>query len=74
MPPERARVVPEACINCGRCLKICVYQAMQPVVKATWVKEENCIGCAGCYSVCPVGGDFYSTKKLAGFVKKGCLH
>jgi len=38
------------------------------------VKISGRIGCGGCYSVCPVGGDFYSTQKLAGFVKKGCLH
>ncbi len=56
MPPERARVNPEACTNCGRCLKACFYQAMQPGEKATWVKEENCIGCGGCYSVCPAEG------------------
>ena len=56
MPPERAKVNPEACTNCGRCLKACFYQAMQPGDKATWVKEENCIGCGGCYSVCPAEG------------------
>ena len=56
MPPERAKVDPEVCTNCGRCLKACFYQAMQPGEQATWVKEENCIGCGGCYSVCPVPG------------------
>jgi dihydroorotate dehydrogenase/NAD-dependent dihydropyrimidine dehydrogenase PreA subunit len=54
MPPERAKVDPETCTNCGRCLNACFYQAMQPGDEATWVKEENCIGCGGCYSVCPV--------------------
>ena len=56
MPPERAKVNLEVCTNCGRCLKACFYQAMQPGDEATWVKEENCIGCGGCYSVCPVPG------------------
>ena len=56
MPPERAKVDPETCTNCGRCLNACFYQAMQPGAEATWVKEENCIGCGGCYSVCPVPG------------------
>jgi len=56
MPPERAKVDPEFCSNCGRCLNACFYQAMQPGDKATWVNEEHCIGCGGCYSVCPVPG------------------
>jgi dihydroorotate dehydrogenase/NAD-dependent dihydropyrimidine dehydrogenase PreA subunit len=56
MPHERARVNTELCTNCGRCLKACFYQAMQPGDEATRVKEENCIGCGGCYSVCPVQG------------------
>jgi len=56
MPPERAKVNPEFCTNCGRCLRACFYQAMQSGDEATWVKEENCIGCGGCYSVCPVPG------------------
>jgi dihydroorotate dehydrogenase/NAD-dependent dihydropyrimidine dehydrogenase PreA subunit len=56
MPPERAKVDPETCTNCGRCLNACFYQAMQPGDEATWVNEDNCIGCGGCYSVCPVPG------------------
>lgn len=56
MPPEKAEVESEICTNCGRCLKACFYQAMQPGEEATWVKEENCIGCGGCFSVCPAPG------------------
>lgn len=56
MPHEKAKVDGEACINCGRCLKACFYQAMQPGEEATYVKEENCIGCGGCFSVCPAEG------------------
>ena len=56
MPREKANVDPELCTNCGRCLKACFYQAMQPGDEATWVKESSCIGCGGCYSVCPVPG------------------
>lgn len=56
MPPERAKVDPETCTNCGRCLNACFYNAMHPGDEATWIKEENCIGCGGCYSVCPVPG------------------
>ncbi len=56
MPPEKALVDPEFCNNCGRCLKACFYQAMQPGDEHTWVQADNCIGCGGCYSVCPVPG------------------
>ncbi len=56
MPPEKATVDQELCTDCGRCLKACFYQAMQPGEGATWVREENCIGCGGCFSVCPVPG------------------
>jgi len=56
MPPEKARVNPDLCNHCQRCLKVCFYQAMQDGEDYTWVKEENCIGCGGCFSVCPVPG------------------
>ncbi|MEF8888493.1 MAG: 4Fe-4S dicluster-binding protein [Desulfohalobiaceae bacterium] len=56
MPMEKARVNPDLCSNCGRCLKACFSDAMQEGEGSTWVKEENCVGCGGCYSVCPVHG------------------
>lgn len=56
MPPERAKVNPQLCTNCGRCLRACFYRAMQQGEKTAWVEKENCIGCGGCYSVCPVPG------------------
>ena len=56
MPHEKARVNPENCVNCKRCLSACFYQAMQDGEGHTWVKQENCVGCGGCYSVCPAPG------------------
>jgi dihydropyrimidine dehydrogenase (NAD+) subunit PreA len=56
MPREKAKVDPDYCTNCGRCLKACFYDAMQAGDEHTWVQAENCIGCGGCYSVCPVPG------------------
>jgi len=56
MPHEKARVNPDVCNHCKRCLSACFYQGMQDGENATWVKEDNCIGCGGCYSVCPLPG------------------
>ena len=54
MPAEKAEVDPGLCNNCGRCLNVCFYDAMQQGEGHTLVRTENCIGCGGCYSVCPV--------------------
>jgi dihydroorotate dehydrogenase/NAD-dependent dihydropyrimidine dehydrogenase PreA subunit len=56
MPREKAKVNPDLCNYCKRCLKACFYQAMQDGGEKAWVREENCIGCGGCFSVCPVPG------------------
>jgi dihydroorotate dehydrogenase subfamily 1 len=56
MPAEVARVVPELCNNCKRCMNVCFADAMQLGKESTWIKSENCIGCGGCYSICPVEG------------------
>ncbi len=56
MPREKARLDPDLCKNCGRCLKICFYGGMQRGKGKPFIREENCVGCGGCYSVCPVPG------------------
>jgi dihydroorotate dehydrogenase subfamily 1 len=56
MPHEKARVNPEFCNHCRRCLKVCFYAAMQDGGDKAFVRQENCIGCGGCFSVCPVPG------------------
>jgi len=56
MPREHARVNPELCNNCGRCLKTCFYQAMQEGSENTWVQDDRCTGCGGCFSICPASG------------------
>ncbi|MCF8039304.1 MAG: 4Fe-4S binding protein [Desulfohalobiaceae bacterium] len=56
MPFEKARVNPELCTNCGRCLKVCFSDGMQAGDEATYVLAEKCVGCGGCLSVCPVQG------------------
>lgn len=56
MPSEYARVNPDYCNYCQRCLRSCFYNAMQDGGDKVWVREDNCIGCGGCLSVCPVPG------------------
>ena len=56
MPREFARVNPEYCTYCKRCLKVCFYDGMQDDDAKVWVQQDNCVGCGGCLSVCPVPG------------------
>ena len=56
MSKEFARVNPEYCTYCKRCLKACFYDGMQDQGGKVWVQEDNCVGCGGCLSVCPVPG------------------
>jgi NAD-dependent dihydropyrimidine dehydrogenase PreA subunit len=56
MPREFARVNPEYCNYCKRCLKACFYRAMQNNGEKVWVQEDDCVGCGGCFSVCPTPG------------------
>lgn len=56
MPSEFARVNPEYCNYCKRCLRSCFSEAMQDGGEKVWVQEDNCVGCGGCLSVCPVPG------------------
>jgi len=53
--PVPARVDPEACTACGRCVEVCTYGAvaMPPDSKAQ-IEAGLCIGCGLCASVCPV--------------------
>lgn len=56
MPREFARVNPEYCNDCKRCLKACFYEGMREGGDGVWVQEEDCVGCGGCLSVCPAPG------------------
>jgi len=56
MPRELARVNPEYCTCCMRCLRACFYDAMKGDNEKVWVQEDHCVGCGGCLSVCPVPG------------------
>jgi dihydroorotate dehydrogenase (fumarate)/dihydropyrimidine dehydrogenase (NAD+) subunit PreA len=56
MPNEVARVNPDSCNYCKRCLEACFYGGMQDDGETVQVQEGNCIGCGGCLSVCPMPG------------------
>ena len=52
---EAERCLKCGCINCGRCVAVCCYDARTldfPVMK---VDEKECRGCGMCASVCPTG-------------------
>jgi len=46
------------CRSCGRCIRVCPYQAVTLHKNAmdgwaAWVDETLCKGCGNCISVCP---------------------
>jgi len=43
----------ELCIACGRCEKMCLYQAITPFKNKFNVLKEKCQGCGLCVSLCP---------------------
>lgn len=53
---EKAIVDPDKCINCGKCLEVCWFDAMQPTDTTHQVNQAKCQGCYNCRIVCPVEG------------------
>lgn len=43
----------DTCINCGKCVKICHFQAFTKDKKVSF-DDSKCIGCTACTSHCPV--------------------
>jgi len=60
-PPEGKRAqhnarpftIPENCIGCGKCVKICPKQAIVIQKKKSVIDSNLCIGCFECMHVCP---------------------
>jgi MinD superfamily P-loop ATPase len=51
---EKASVDMEKCINCGKCLERCWYDAMEEIDEEIIINQANCKGCYTCKVACPV--------------------
>jgi len=50
------KVDPEKCVGvekCGKCFKVCIYDALKEVRRKAMVNQKNCIGCGLCEITCP---------------------
>lgn len=44
----------DACVGCGRCIKICAHDAPSIEGKKASIDHEKCVGCGRCIGVCPM--------------------
>ena len=59
---EAGRCMKCGCINCGRCVAVCSYDARKLDFPIMTVDEDECRSCGACVSICPTGA-------LTAFVK-----
>ena len=50
---KTARIT-DACIECGMCDNVCIYEAIHIVNRRHRIKQYLCEGCGACKAVCPV--------------------
>ncbi|MEW5937922.1 MAG: electron transfer flavoprotein subunit alpha [Candidatus Thermoplasmatota archaeon] len=48
------RIIIEKCVGCGKCIKVCPYDAMEMRDKKAAILE-NCVECGACVGSCPAG-------------------
>lgn len=73
-------VVPEACIGCGNCTRVCAHSAVTVTEKKAYIDHDKCVGCGRCIGVCPKdaiepGSDSSNDKlnyKIAEYTKAIC--
>ena len=50
-----AEVDTNACVQCGTCVKRCVFQAQENNRRSVVFHQEKCYGCGVCVTTCPTG-------------------
>lgn len=55
MEGVEVRVKTDTCVGCGRCFKVCIYDALKMKEDKAMINRENCMGCGRCERVCPKG-------------------
>ncbi len=47
------RILPEKCVGCSACSRVCPVQCISGEIKKTYeIDEERCIGCGACFDAC----------------------
>ena len=52
---KRGYEITDDCILCGKCIKVCSFNAIEEAEEKYKITEDNCLECGNCYSVCPAG-------------------
>ena len=53
---ENGAVVPQVCVQCGKCAKTCPEGAITQNAKGVYtIDKKRCTGCGKCAEVCPFG-------------------
>ena len=43
------------CIDCGKCIEVCVFRGRELIDGKAKLDETRCLGCGRCAEVCPTG-------------------
>ena len=52
---DQLRLRPELCGECGGCVAVCAFEALELESQGLRIKEELCILCNDCVIFCPAG-------------------
>jgi len=63
-------LLPNLCIKCGRCQKICPADAIEIGANGAMFNKDRCISCFCCMEVCPVDAIEMQTSCLLGLIFK----